>query len=64
LADFAKALADHYRVPVRVTAPSVELPINWNLSETDAYQCATAALKSQPVSVDQRDGNFICITGR
>jgi hypothetical protein len=64
LADFAKALADHYRVPVRVTAPSVELPINWNLSEADAYQCATAALKSQPVSVDQRDGNFICITGR
>lgn len=49
IAQFAEALAGHYRVPVQVTVNDPNKTVSWNFDSTDVFEAATAALEGYQV---------------
>jgi len=61
--EFAKALADKYGVPVRLTVTELKSPLAWNLTASNAYEAAKAAFDKTGYSADKRENGMIVISG-
>jgi len=62
LADFAKALAGYYRVPVEVHVSAPTVNVSWEFKSLDAQQAAIGTLDLQRYTILRGDNNMIVIS--
>lgn len=62
LVDLARAMADHFGVPVVVRSTNIGSELAWDFSSGKASQSASDALKGLPYSADLRESGVLSIT--